>query len=152
MGTHYDLVPSPRFLQGFTVNRGQAAGLNGCVFRANGIVDRGRDCVSILKLSVSRNGCPTRNTTRASKIRRVAGQRGLETQFAPQPSQAKQSAAEQRNCRAAIRDSRRSNADVVQKEEASSAKLYHRKGARGGEIKRVLGVARWPCKNMIENC
>jgi len=92
------------------------------------------------------------NTTRASKIRRVAGQRGLETQFAPQASQAEQSAAEQRNCRAAIGDSRRSNADVVQKEEASSAKLYRRKSARGGEIKRVLSVARWPCKNMIENC
>ena len=76
----------------------------------------------------------------------------LATQFAPQGNQAEQSAAEQRNCRAAIGDSRRSNADVVQKEEASSVKLYRRRGAQSGEIKCELGVARRPCKNMIENC
>ena len=66
----------------------------------------------------------------------------LATQFAPQGNQAEQSAAEQRNCRAAIGDSRLSNADVVQKEEASSVKLYRRRGAQSGESKRELGVAR----------
>ena len=76
----------------------------------------------------------------------------LATQFAPQGNQAEQSAAEQRNCRAAIGNSRRSNADVVQKEEASSVKLYRRRGAQSGEIKCELGVARRHCKNMIENC
>ena len=66
----------------------------------------------------------------------------LATQFTPQRSQAEQSAAEQRNCRAAIGNARRSNADVVQKEEASSVKLYRRRGAQSGESKRELGVAR----------
>lgn len=68
--------------------------------------------------------------------------KALAEQFPPQHRQAEQSAAEQRNCRAAIGNSRRSNADVVQKEEASSAKLYRRRGAQSGESKRELGVAR----------
>ena len=55
MVTQSDLVPSQRFLQEVIANRGQAAGLDGRVFRAKGIADCDRDCVSVLKLGVSRN-------------------------------------------------------------------------------------------------
>ena len=57
----------------------------------------------------------------------------LAAQFAPQHRHAKQCATEQGNCRAAIGNARWVNADVVEEEEASSAKLYWRRGARGGE-------------------
>ena len=62
----------------------------------------------------------------------------LATQFAPQGSQADQSAAEQRNCGAAIGNAYPSgfNTDVVEVELAETlGKTNTRKGARGGHVK-----------------
>src|SRR4029079_9461518 len=101
METLYDLVPSPRFLQGFIVNRGQAAGLDGCVFRAKDTADRGRDCISILKLSVSRNGCPPGEYNQSFKNSSCCRTARLRNAIcaARQPSRAKRSRAEKLSCR-----------------------------------------------------
>ena len=70
----------------------------------------------------------------------------LAAQFAPQHCDAEQSATEQRNCRAAIGNARRSNADVVEELLAGTGTAETepkcRRGVRGGHVKCILGVTR----------